>query len=73
MSLVPELPGGTPGVIGARQAGAGFGGCTVNIVREDAVETFIRDVGKGYARKTGLTADFYVAEVGEGARKIGEV
>ena len=50
--------------------GAGFGGCTVSIVREDAVENFIRDVGKGYSKRTGLTADFYVAEIGDGSKQL---
>jgi len=58
------------GTIGSRMTGAGFGGCTVSIVRDDAVEIFIRDVGKGYAEKTGLTADFYVAEIGDGSKQI---
>jgi galactokinase len=58
------------GTIGSRMTGAGFGGCTVSIVKEDAVELFIREVGKGYAEKTGLTADFYVAEIGDGSKQI---
>ncbi len=58
------------GTVGSRMTGAGFGGCTVSIVNEDAVETFIRDVGKGYTGKTGLVADFYVAEIGDGSKQI---
>jgi len=58
------------GTIGSRMTGAGFGGCTVSIVREDSVETFIRDVGKGYQERTGLKADFYVAEIGDGSKQI---
>ena len=58
------------GTVGSRMTGAGFGGCTVSIVKEDAVESFIRDVGKGYSQRTGLTADFYVAEVGDGSKQI---
>ena len=50
--------------------GAGFGGCTVSIVREDAVEPFIRDVGSAYQKRTGLKADFYVAEIGDGSKEI---
>ncbi len=58
------------GTLGSRMTGAGFGGCTVSIVREDSVEPFIREVGKAYKDRTGLTADFYVAEVGDGSKQL---
>lgn len=58
------------GVIGSRMTGAGFGGCTVSLVREESVNEMIEKVGKGYHAVTGLKADFYVAEVGDGARRI---
>lgn len=58
------------GVIGSRMTGAGFGGCTVSIVRDDAVERFIFDVGENYYRKTGLRASFYISEIGDGGREI---
>ena len=58
------------GTIGSRMTGAGFGGCTVSIVKEDSVEAFIRDVGKGYQERTGLKADFYVAEIGDGSKQV---
>ncbi len=50
--------------------GAGFGGCTVSLVEEDSVEEFIREVGKNYEARTGLNPDFYIAEVGSGARRV---
>ncbi len=58
------------GTIGSRMTGAGFGGCTVSIVKEDQVESFIREVGSGYNKRTGLKADFYVAEIGDGSKQI---
>ncbi|MGF7145783.1 galactokinase [Anaerotaenia torta] len=54
------------GVIGARMTGAGFGGCAVSIVKEEAVEAFIQNVGKEYNEKIGYPAAFYVVEVGDG-------
>ncbi|MBQ6888237.1 MAG: galactokinase [Lachnospiraceae bacterium] len=54
------------GVIGSRMTGAGFGGCTVSIVKEDAIDTFIEKVGAAYKEKIGYAADFYVVEIGEG-------
>lgn len=58
------------GVIGSRMTGAGFGGCTVSIVENDAVDTFIAEVGKAYEEKIGYAADFYVVEIGDGPVKL---
>ena len=54
------------GVIGSRMTGAGFGGCTVSIVKDEAIDTFIENVGKAYLEKIGYAADFYVVEIGDG-------
>lgn len=59
-----------PGVIGSRMTGAGFGGCTVSLVRDESIERMIKEVGESYHAITGLNADFYVAEIGNGAQKI---
>lgn len=58
------------GVIGSRMTGAGFGGCTVSIVKDEAVDTFIEKVGAAYQDKIGYAADFYVVEIGDGPVKI---
>lgn len=58
------------GCIGSRMTGAGFGGCTVNIVAEDKIDTFIKQVGTDYNKDTGLTADFYVVTPSNGAHEI---
>lgn len=58
------------GVIGSRMTGAGFGGCTVSIVKKDAVKKFIKKVGKAYKKKIGYEADFYVVKLGNGPKEI---
>lgn len=55
-----------PGVIGSRMTGAGFGGCSVSIVKDEAVDGFIQSVGEAYLKKIGYAADFYVVEIGDG-------
>ncbi len=58
------------GVIGSRMTGAGFGGCTVSIVKEEAVNDFIEQVGKAYKERIGYAADFYVVEAGDGPKRL---
>lgn len=58
------------GVIGTRMTGAGFGGSTVSIVREDAVEDFCSKVKLGYTEKIGYEPSFYVDDIGDGGREI---
>lgn len=54
------------GVIGSRMTGAGFGGCTVSIVKDEAIDRFREQVGRAYLDKIGYAADFYVVEIGGG-------
>lgn len=54
------------GVIGSRMTGAGFGGCTVSLVKDEAIDAFIARVGENYKNKIGYAADFYVVSVGDG-------
>ncbi|MBQ8387186.1 MAG: galactokinase [Paludibacteraceae bacterium] len=58
------------GVLGSRMTGGGFGGCTVSLVRDEAIPTFLEQVGAEYTEKTGLKADFYIAEIGDGAHRV---
>lgn len=70
VDFLVETEWSVPGVIGARITGGGFGGCTVAIVENDAVENFKEVVGKAYKEKYDLDAEFYVVEIGDGAKRI---
>ena len=58
------------GVVGSRMTGAGFGGCTVSIVKEESIDDFIQTVGANYTSRTGLKADFYKTNAGSGACEL---
>lgn len=58
------------GVLGSRMTGAGFGGCTVSLVKNENVDEFTSSVGKAYKDKIGYGASFYVSEIGDGGREI---
>ena len=60
----------TEGVIGSRMTGAGFGGCTVSIVKDEAIDSFIEKIGAAYLAKIGYKADFYVVEIGGGPKVL---
>lgn len=58
------------GVIGSRMTGGGFGGCTVSLVKEEAIDKFIAQVGANYEKRIGIKPDFYIAEIGDGATRL---
>ena len=70
IDILVDLAQAMPGVIGSRITGGGFGGCTVSIVKNDTVDAFIREIGKTYQEKVGHEAEFYVVEIGDGAKII---
>jgi galactokinase len=73
LDALVEIEGRLSGVLGARMTGGGFGGCTVNLVQQDALEEFRAVVSREYHLATGRQTDIYVVEAGDGAREIGEM
>ncbi|MCD7807429.1 MAG: galactokinase [Lachnospiraceae bacterium] len=70
MDVLAEEAWKIDGCLGSRITGGGFGGCTVSLVKEDAIDAFISQVGAAYTKRTGLKADFYVVDIGQGAHAI---
>jgi galactokinase len=72
LDILVELVQDNPAVIGARMMGGGFGGCTINIVKENVVEELIYKIRTQYREKTGMNLNAYVAVIGEGANLVKE-
>ncbi len=70
LDTLVELAMNQKGVIGARMTGAGFGGCTVNLVEKEALDRFIDEVKKGYTQTIGYEPTFIIASVGEGVHRL---
>ena len=68
--ILAALAWDVPGVLGSRITGGGFGGCTVSIVKNESVDLFIRTLDKAYTEKTGIKAEFYVVDIGDGAHAL---
>ncbi|HUS82833.1 MAG TPA: galactokinase [Dehalococcoidia bacterium] len=71
LDLMVDLTQHLEGVLGARMTGAGFGGCTVNLVREEAVDSFRAQVIEPYRRRTGLAAEMYHCGTADGLSVVG--
>jgi galactokinase len=72
LDLLVDLASKCEGVIGARMTGAGFGGCTVNIVQADHLDNFAREVVEEYRRRSGLDAELHVCRAVEGGSFVWE-
>jgi galactokinase len=70
LDLMVDLASKADGLVGARMTGGGFGGCTVNLVESDSVDSFAEAVAKGYAKATGREPEIYVCSPAQGAERV---
>ena len=70
LDILAEEAWKLPGVLGSRMTGGGFGGCTVSIVKKDAVEDFQNALGRVYKERTGIEAKFIIGDAADGARRL---
>jgi galactokinase len=70
LDALVEIARATPGVVAARLTGAGFGGCTINLVRDAAIDAFREAVVRDYPARTGLTPRVFVVEASAGASRL---
>jgi len=73
VDILVEAALSVPGVFGSRMTGAGFGGCTVSLVRADAVPDFIRTVEETYRASTQYEARIIRCTTADGARRLDKV
>jgi galactokinase len=71
LDALVEIAAAVPGVVGARMTGAGFGGCTVNLVRHSAVDALRASVTEHYPKRAGRAAGFYPVSAVDGAGVVG--
>jgi len=72
LDTMVDLAAKTPGTIGARMTGGGFGGCTINLVNFDTVDNFRQEVAAGYTAATKIVPEIYVSTAGAGVTEINE-
>jgi len=70
LDLMVEIAGQLDGTIGARMTGGGFGGCTINVVRSENVQSFSEKIAAEYQRQTGKRPEIYVSHPAGGAEEV---
>ncbi|MFZ0211871.1 MAG: galactokinase [Candidatus Acidiferrales bacterium] len=70
LNLMVELAGKLPGFLGGRMIGAGFGGCTMNLVRTNAAANFAKSLAESYEKQRGIRPDVYLCHASDGAAEI---
>jgi galactokinase len=68
LDLLVDLASHGSGVNGARMTGGGFGGCTVNLIRQDAAVSFEEHIAQTYLEATGIIPEIYVCEPAQGTQ-----
>lgn len=71
LDLMVELARRIKGTLGARMTGAGFGGCTVNLVADEFIDKFKEKVFQGYKKETGISPEIYISTAEDGVNRIG--
>lgn len=72
LDILVEATETLDGVLGSRMMGGGFGGCTINLVKKDSLESITNQVGRIYTSKTGITPDFHVVNIGQGTHLVSD-
>jgi len=70
LDLLQEIAVATPGVLGSRMMGGGFGGCTISLVETSVVDDLTRRVLDRYPKETGIAPDVYVCQTADGAGPV---
>lgn len=72
VDIMVDIADRQAGVVGARMTGGGFGGCTINLVHDEAAQEFRKNVAQAYEQSTGIKPEIYVLEAADGVGRLGE-